>query len=168
MARTTLSERVAIACSGFLLAVLWFDLMFDVQMLGHASGPAPRAVIDSIAGYYARVTTAAAPMGQVVGGVMLLLWISVARQLRRPAAALGLRIAIGVCAFFPTALALLRIVPNAVALGRQSGTREEQSELARSIFHEHVLCLIMIVVLLVCEIALGRTKASEPQPGVVP
>ena len=44
---------------GFLLAVLWFDLMFDVQALRAPEGELPERSLASIAGYYARVTTAA-------------------------------------------------------------------------------------------------------------
>jgi hypothetical protein len=46
------------ACGGFLLAVLWMDLMFDVQVLRHRrSGEASRTGAGPIAGYYRRVTT---------------------------------------------------------------------------------------------------------------
>src|SRR6185312_1844083 len=45
------------AGAGFLLAVLWFDLMFDVQARG-GSEVSP-AALSSIAYYYARVTTGA-------------------------------------------------------------------------------------------------------------
>ena len=46
--------RIAAAAgSGFLLAVLWFDLMFDVQVRGHRGGTVPGPVRESIAAYYA-------------------------------------------------------------------------------------------------------------------
>ena len=45
--------------AGFLLAVLWFDLMFDVQVLRN---PARRGALDSVSAYYRRVTTSARPM----------------------------------------------------------------------------------------------------------
>src|SRR5438094_4323905 len=56
-------------CAGFLLAVLWFDLMFDVQVLGRGRGadPLPEEVLASIAAYYRRVTTQARPMNYLVG-----------------------------------------------------------------------------------------------------
>ena len=49
------------AGAGFLLAVLWFDLMFDVQALRHRERDLPEAVLASIAGYYARVTGSSPP-----------------------------------------------------------------------------------------------------------
>jgi len=40
------------AGAGFLLAVLWFDLMFDVQALGRRDGELPESVVASTAAYY--------------------------------------------------------------------------------------------------------------------
>jgi len=62
---------VACAGLGFLLAVLWFDLMFDVQLVG-CEGAVPVSVRDSIAAYYRRVTTTARPMTWLVATVMLI------------------------------------------------------------------------------------------------
>lgn len=59
------------AGGGFLLAVLWFDLMFDVQVLGQPAGELPEQRLSSIAAYYARVTTAARPMNRLIAAVML-------------------------------------------------------------------------------------------------
>ena len=45
------SIPIMTACSGFLLAVLWMDLMFDVQVIPHRrSAELPDSVIGSIAG----------------------------------------------------------------------------------------------------------------------
>jgi hypothetical protein len=41
--------------AGFLLAVLWFDLMFDVQLRRHTENPLPPEVLASISAYYLRV-----------------------------------------------------------------------------------------------------------------
>ena len=59
------------AGAGFLLAVLWFDLMFDVQMAGHTERGLPGGALASIAAYYRRVTTAARPMNRLIAAVML-------------------------------------------------------------------------------------------------
>ena len=45
------------AGAGFLLAVLWFDLMFDVQTRRSAANVLPTEVLASISAYYRRVTT---------------------------------------------------------------------------------------------------------------
>src|SRR2546423_1333806 len=59
------------AGGGFLLAVLWFDLMFDVQVLRHRDDDPPDHVLASIAAYYRRVTTEARPMNRLVALVMV-------------------------------------------------------------------------------------------------
>jgi hypothetical protein len=61
---------ILVACGGFLIAVLWMDLMFDVQVLRKRDDVLPGPVLDSIAAYYRRVTTEASPMGRLVGVVM--------------------------------------------------------------------------------------------------
>ena len=63
-------HAIAAAGAGFLIAVLWFDLMFDVQ--ARLPGAAlPEAVLASISAYYRRVTTEASPMGRLVSVAML-------------------------------------------------------------------------------------------------
>src|ERR671929_1665071 len=69
------------AGAGFLLAVLWFDLMFDVQTLRHRERELPEDVLRSIAGYYRRVTTSARPMNRLVAAVMLFTVAAVVAQL---------------------------------------------------------------------------------------
>ena len=59
-------HAAAAAGLGFLLSVLWFDLMFDVQARRPHAGDLPSDVRDSIAAYYRRVTTAARPMNRLV------------------------------------------------------------------------------------------------------
>jgi hypothetical protein len=45
-------NALAAGGAGFLLAVLWFDLMFDVQALRERGPVLPEAVLTSIAAYY--------------------------------------------------------------------------------------------------------------------
>lgn len=134
------------ACGGFLLAVLWMDLLFDVQVLRHRRERAvPEPVLASIAAYYRRVTTDARPLGHLVGLVMLV-----------ALAVLGVQIAVGhgprwlalaslVLAGGPVLLALLRVVPNAVRLGSRADDVAQQSALARGICRDHLLCLAGIL-----------------------
>ncbi|MBV8966429.1 MAG: hypothetical protein JO191_09670, partial [Mycobacteriaceae bacterium] len=58
------SHLVLTACAGFLLAVLWMDLIFDTQVVAHdrAAGELPESVLASIASYYHRATTSSRPM----------------------------------------------------------------------------------------------------------
>ena len=63
------------ACSGFLFAVLWMDLMFDAQVLAdrHPGGELPESVLDSIARYYRRAVTESRPMSRLIAVVMVVL-----------------------------------------------------------------------------------------------
>ena len=63
------------ACSGFLFAVLWMDLMFDAQVLAdrHPGGDLPESVLASIAGYYRRAVTGSRPMSRLIAVVMVVL-----------------------------------------------------------------------------------------------
>jgi hypothetical protein len=143
------------AGAGFLLAVLWFDLMHDVQVRGHGERELPDAVLASIAGYYRRVTTDARPMNRLVALAMLATVASIVVQIARAEeprwvgwASLGL---VG----FAVALAAAHTVPSAVRLGARSDPPAVQSRLARSIFRDHVLCLAAIAATLVVQLAFG-------------
>jgi hypothetical protein len=144
------------ACGGFLLGVLWMDLMFDVQALGHAAGALPEEVLAAIAGYYRRVTTEADPMGRLVGIVLGgalagTVWQAARRQLQ-PAFAAAALLAVGV----PLALALLRVLPNAVRLGTRADSTLVQSELARAICREHLFCLASMLVFVAIQLCAPR------------
>ncbi len=141
------------AGAGFLLAVLWFDLMFDVQVVGHHGAELPDEVLASIGRYYARVTTSARPMNRLIATVMLATLVAIVLEITKgdggdwaPWASLALAAgAIG--------LAGARIVPRAVRLGGRADPPGEQSELARSIFREHVACFAAIAAVLVVQLA---------------
>lgn len=141
------------AGAGFLLAVLWFDLMFDAQVLGHRERELPEQVLGAISAYYRRVTTAARPMNRLIATVMLATLAAIAVQIasgeeRTWVALLSLALALP-----PIVLAGARIVPRAVRLGARVDPAELQSALARSIFREHVLCASSIAALLTVQLA---------------
>jgi hypothetical protein len=130
--------RLAAACGGFLLAVLWMDLMFDVQAFRLTGGSGDAAILASIAAYYRRVTTEASPMHQLIGATML---CAVAVSLLRVVRARKARVvAAVVLAVVPIALALLRVFPNAVRLGAAGDPLAMQADLARAILWDHLGC----------------------------
>lgn len=143
---------------GFLLAVLWVDLLFDVQVLGHPA-LVPEPVLASIAGYYRRVTTDAAPLHLLIGTLMLATvaaaaWgLRVSEDRRRALAALVLVAA-------PVGLAMGRVFPNAVRLAARADAAEVQSALARGICRDHLLCLAAIVAFLALQLAASRRPAA--------
>jgi hypothetical protein len=143
------------AGAGFLLAVLWFDLMFDVQVLrrGVRRGDLPEDVLASIAGYYGRVTTAARPMGRLIGLVMLATLGAIGLQLAGAHAPRWVGWASLALAGCPVVLVATHTLPSAVRLGERRDAVGVQSRLARSICRDHLLCLPAIAALLVLQIA---------------
>jgi hypothetical protein len=144
------------AGAGFLVAVLWFDLMFDVQVIAHRDARVlPEAELASIASYYARVTTAARPMSRLVATVMLAMLAAIGAEIARddPARWIGL---VSLALALPAiVLAGAWILPSAVRLGMRSETAVRESALARSIFRGHVFCLVAMVGVLAVQLAFG-------------
>jgi len=152
--------RVLAACLGFLAAVLWMDLMFDVQALAGA-GPEPalaEPALASIAAYYRRATTDAWPMSLLIAVVMLVaIGCAVAAALRAPDRR---SLAVVVLVAAPVGLALARVVPNAVRLGQRSDPTGVQAALARAIAFEHVACLVAVATALV--LVCGERRSGTP------
>jgi hypothetical protein len=141
------------AGAGFLLAVLWFDLMFDVQLLGHGTGEPADAVVASISAYYARVTTAARPMNRLVAVAMLGTLAAIIVQIARGEAPAWVAWTSLALALLPIGLAGARTVPQAVRLGSRRDAPAVQLELARAVLREHLLCFASIAVLLALQLA---------------
>lgn len=142
-----------LAGGGFLLAVLWFDLMFDVQARRPRRGNLDEAALASIAAYYHRVTTASMPMGYAVGGTMLLLIAGCVRQLWNSAVPTSLALAALLAVALPSVAAMTRIFHHAIRLGHRRDTIAVQSDLARGILRDHLLCLVSVLAFLALQIA---------------
>jgi hypothetical protein len=142
------------AGAGFLLAVLWFDLMHDVQLL--AGRVAVDEAVASIATYYGRVTTGARPMNRLIALVMLATLAAAVIQLVQddaPNAAaastlLLLASAVGFAAF--------RTVGSAVRLGHRDEPFEAQVIRARGILRDHVLCFGLVLTAVVIQFVFAR------------
>jgi hypothetical protein len=141
--------------AGFLLAVLWFDLMFDIQVAGHRERQLPEQVLASIAGYYGRVTTAARPMNRLIASVMIATLAAIVVEVAREDPNAWLPWVSLALAIPPITLAAARIVPSAVRLGARTDPLERQSELARSIFRGHVFSAAAIAALITVQLAFG-------------
>jgi hypothetical protein len=147
--------RFVSAGAGFLLAVLWFDLMFDVQVARHRLGELPEAVLASITGYYRRVTTAARPMNRLVAAAMVATLGTIIAQIARGEHPRWLGWVSLALAGAPILLAAARTVPSAVRLGTRRDPAERQAQLARAVFRDHVLCAVSIMALLVVQLTAG-------------
>ena len=147
--------RVLAACAGFLLAVLWMDLMFDVQALGPPT-VLPDSVLHSIAAYYARVTTNASPMGSAIGAVMIVAVTgALVRLVREPESRRRNALALVLVAV-PVALALLRVFPDAVRLGTGADPAAVRSGLAHAILRGHLFCLASVTAFLILQLRDAR------------
>ena len=147
------------AGAGFLLAVLWFDLMFDVQAAGHRGGTAggelPEEVLSSIAAYYARVTTAARPMNRLIATTMLATLAAIVVEIAKGTGEAWLPWVSLALALAPILLAGLRTVPSAVQLGTRRDPATLQSELARAVLAQHVFCFVSIACLIAVQLIAG-------------
>ena len=143
-------HAIAGSGAGFLLAVLWFDLMFDMQVRGHAADhDLPEAVRASISGYYARVTIAARPMNRLIALVMLVTVGAMGGLVLRGDLSLWRAVPAFVLTVVAVGIAAVRTVRNAMRLGRRTDEAARQSQLARSIRRDHFVELGAIVTALV-------------------
>ena len=145
-------NQVITAAAGFLIAVLWFDLMFDVQLLPRRDARSSTDALDSISAYYRRVTTTASPMGRLVALVMVALIAGLVTQAVRgdapiwvsdvslPAAAIGI------------GLAGARTFRAARRLGVQADAPDVRHRLGRGILRDHLICLTAMVTLLAAQL----------------
>jgi hypothetical protein len=138
------------AGAGFLLAVLWFDLMFDVQ--ARADAEVPEAALASIAAYYARVTTAARPMNRLVATAMLATLAAVVVQIAKGDDAAWVGWTSLVLVVVAVGIAASHTVPAAVRLGTRRDALDVQRRLARSILRDHLACLTAIALVLVLQL----------------
>ena len=140
-----MTTQILTACAGFLVAVLWMDLMFDTQIRSSRDD----RTLASIGAYYHRVTTTSQPMGSLIAVVMAIALTTLGIEAARghtPGWVLALST---VLAGGPILLALGRTVPAAVRLGRATGTAADRTRLARAIFVDHIICLIGMLAFLV-------------------
>jgi hypothetical protein len=141
------------AGAGFLLAVLWFDLMFDVQVRGHREGTLPEPVLASIAAYYARVVVASRPMNRLIALVMLATVAAIVIEIASGDDPAWLAWVSLILAAGAVGLARVRTVPNAARLGRRGDPPEHQSAVARAICVDHVACFTAILTVLALQLA---------------
>jgi hypothetical protein len=146
-------QKIIIACAGFLLAVLWFDLMFDVQAWPLVQGdPMAAGGLDSIGAYYQRVTISAAPMNLLIGGVMLIALAAAALDIARGSTARWRRVATLVLLALPIILAQVKIFPDAQRLAGQADSLAVQQDLAAGILVAHLGCFVAIGLVLILQL----------------
>jgi hypothetical protein len=141
---TSVAEGTMLACGGFLLAVLWMDLIFDSQVRGVPDEQLPTPVLASIAQYYRRATTTSHPMSRLIAAVMVILLAALVLQGVSGDDPVWLTAVSAGLAAAPIVLAGSRTVPNAVRLGGRKDGLADQSLLARAIYRDHLVCFAAI------------------------
>ena len=139
--------------AGFLVAVLWFDLMFDVQTRKQPIGTLPPEILASISAYYRRVTTDASPMGRLVSVVMLLTIVAIAFEIARgeqPWWIAWLSLAATLSA---VGLVMSRTIKNAVRLGAAADPPDISTRLARATYIDHVYCLAAMALVVALQLS---------------
>lgn len=142
-------------CIGFILGILYIDLMFDVMAVPHRrSGTTlPKEVLDPITHYYRRVTR----NPYVLMFVMLTTTICLVLQIvyglaprwaaYTSLAAMGLAMVAGG----------VKVIPSARRLASGRDPAEVQTRLVHGVFTAHVLLLACILVLAAIQlVAAGR------------
>lgn len=144
---------IAAIGAGFLLSVLWFDLMFDVQTRRQLSGTLPPDILGSISAYYGRVTTGASPMNRLVRVMMLVTLIGIIAEIVTRALPPWITWPSLTLALAATLLGALSAVPSAVRLGSANGSPDEQTQLARQVYRDHVICFAAMAGVVVLQVA---------------
>ncbi len=150
------SPMTALLAAGgaFLLAVIWMDLMFDVQALrAPRGGTMPDGAVASITAYYRRVTTDARPMNQLVAIVMAITVLGTLQQLARGDGSFALRLTALVLCTVPIVLAKGRVFPNAARLGTGREPEAVAQALAREIAWAHVGCFAAMLLFVAIQLA---------------
>ena len=142
-------QKIITTCGGFLLGVLWMDLLFDTQLLRAA----PESAVPTISAYYLQATTVAYPMNRLIALVMLITLATAVHQLVQGRIARRVSVATLLLAGAPIVLAIARVVPNAMRLGAQAGSFAEQVDIAQGILRDHVGCLALVAAFVVIQIA---------------
>jgi hypothetical protein len=130
------ADGLLLACGGFLLSVLWMDLIFDTQVRGEPT----ESALASIAAYYRRATTTSRPMSRLIAVVMVILLGTLVFRVvsgHGPGWLDGASVGLAVVAI---GLALVRTVRNAVRLGAGTDGPDVAAKLARSVLRDHVVC----------------------------
>jgi hypothetical protein len=144
-------EGIVLVGAGLLLSVLWFDLMFDVQVRGN-EGDLPDEVLESISTYYRRVTTDARPMNRFVSVAMVVTLGGIVAELVGDTVEPWVGLVSLLLALPPIVLAGARIFPAAVSLGQGAGDIAQRSAKARYIHRTHWFCWVSIAALIAVQL----------------
>jgi hypothetical protein len=132
-------------CLGFMMAVLYIDLMFDVSAVQYrgTNAPLPREVLDPITHYYGRITQ----NPYVLMFVMLTTTLCIGAQI---VYALAPRW-VGYSSLFLMGLSMitgtLKVIPTAQRLGSAKDSEEVRTRMVHGMLPAHLVLLVNILLL---------------------
>lgn len=142
-------------CIGFMLAVLYIDLMFDVTAVPYrrSGAPLPKAVLDPITLYYGRITQNPFVLGFVMLTTAVSLVFEIVYNLVPRWAGY---VSLGAMALAMVA-ATLKVIPAAQRLASGKDPADVQTRLIHGMFPSHVVLLISILLLAAVQLATAGT-----------
>ena len=146
-------NAVIAAGAGFLAAVLWIDLTFDVQVQRRGPDRAPDEVLASIGPYYRRVTIGAWPMNWLTPSVLALTLAGILIQMLERVQPIWVSAASLALAAVAIGLGLWRTWRNATRLGQAIDTPEMQTKLAVAVYRDHLISLAAMLALVGLQVA---------------
>jgi hypothetical protein len=132
-------------CLGFMIAVLYIDLQFDILALPHrrTTGPLSADVLEPIASYYRCITKNPYLLMFVMATTLICLIAEVKYDLVPRWA--------GYASLFLMALSMsvgtFKVIPTAQRLAAGKESVDEQTRMVHSIFPFHIVLLISILLL---------------------
>ena len=132
-------------CIGFMIAVLYIDLMFDVSAVPyrHTKAALPKAVLEPIIHYYGRITQNPYLLMFVMLTATVCLVAETVYDLAPRWVAYSSLFLMGLSMM----LGSLKVIPTAQRLGSGNDPEDRQTGLIHSMFPFHVVLLINVLLL---------------------
>jgi hypothetical protein len=132
-------------CIGFMLAVLYIDLMFDVTAVPYRrrDGPLPKEVLNGITGYYGRITQNPYVLMFVMLTTTVCLVAQIAYDLVPRWAGYTSLVLMGLAMVTGSA----KVIPTAQRLSSGNDPADVQTRLIHGMFPAHVMLLVCILAL---------------------
>src|SRR5215510_11066096 len=144
-----MSALILCACVGYLIAVLWIDLIFDSLVLPHHDKETlPEEVLATMSSFFKRLTH----KPRLIFLVMVTMFVIVILQIVQGIVPAWVGWTSLVLVVAPTGYASARVMPAARRLGSRKDGVQKQSDLARSLFSMHTLSFILMTLLFVLQL----------------
>jgi hypothetical protein len=139
---------------GFLLAVLWFDLKFDLLVYDQLvdRGDVDAEALASIKAYYTRALGTEMAGFPLIMTMMFLSIVATLVQFKDDCLVTWTWIASLLLLVPPILLAFVRVVPNAGRLADSDADHRHQLDLAETILQDHLFCFASISCFLVLQL----------------